>query len=167
MPTSLPSAVSQFLHTASQPRFVFGRWRPPKFSRRKLADLQKQFYLHDLEFPSLHKPFQKRIGSPDLIRMKGHKRHRDVPARWAKIEENMAKMPQMIEEWRKNNRLEKHKQIKPLQILVGIGAKRSPLLEQREQQPKANQKQLNKLREVTSAKTSLTGKNVYAEAKLD
>ena len=37
---------------------------------------------------------------PFLRPIKGHKRHRDAPMRWAKIEEKMKKMPQLLEESR-------------------------------------------------------------------
>ena len=51
-------------------------------------------------YPRPEKVVDKERWDPFLRPIKGHKRHRDAPLRWAKIEEKMKKMPELLEESR-------------------------------------------------------------------
>jgi len=149
MGTHLPDSLVKIIQEASKPKIVLGRWRKPSLSKRKLAILKKKFSLNGFQFPEVPQPYK----SPEqLMKAKKFKppkmkiRERQKPARLQKIKENLEKMPKMIEEWRKSNKLEKHKQFKGLDLMQ---RRVSPMMEDflkkmKEKQEKKYEKETQK-----------------------
>eukprot|EP00042_Codosiga_hollandica_P031739 m.195338 g.195338 ORF g.195338 m.195338 type:complete len:122 (-) comp53717_c0_seq10:1084-1449(-) len=91
----LQSDVSKFLQ-ATRPLLVNGKWRKPQINARIVAKLRKEAFLSEQEFPIPLSPLKDAV-----TRRKGNKHERGAEARQQLIEQNMKKMPAMIEEHRK------------------------------------------------------------------
>jgi len=97
------------------PSLVNGRWRPPALSGRLRGVLKKEFAIRGLEWPA---PAKQKFVSPSYVKKdpfervpKGHKFERERLARFEKIKQNLAKMPKMVEDYRRQKRLERSKDL--------------------------------------------------------
>eukprot|EP00184_Porphyridium_aerugineum_P002677 CAMPEP_0184696906 /NCGR_PEP_ID=MMETSP0313-20130426/4063_1 /TAXON_ID=2792 /ORGANISM="Porphyridium aerugineum, Strain SAG 1380-2" /LENGTH=177 /DNA_ID=CAMNT_0027155633 /DNA_START=185 /DNA_END=715 /DNA_ORIENTATION=+ len=83
-----------------QPRYVNGRFRRPLYSRRQIAMMRKKFILAGKEWP--YEVPHKILHYNFLFR--GTKAQRQREDKVAMIETKMRQMPQLIEEYRKEQR---------------------------------------------------------------
>jgi len=88
------------------PKFKFGRWVRPHLSRRKVAKLRKIFALAGVPFPEIPRPKKPGVISKIDRPPKGHRWQNEKQLRLAKIQENIEKSDKMLEELRKERRLE-------------------------------------------------------------
>eukprot|EP01116_Phalansterium_solitarium_P010612 TRINITY_DN255_c0_g1_i4.p1 TRINITY_DN255_c0_g1~~TRINITY_DN255_c0_g1_i4.p1 ORF type:complete len:152 (+),score=80.33 TRINITY_DN255_c0_g1_i4:141-596(+) len=108
------------------PKFVDGIWRRPALSSRKLAEIKKQCIAANVPWPTL--PTKKHLDyvPPPPIVFKGHREQRDKIARQAKIKEQLAKMPKLIEDMRKAKIAERKKKVNGLLLLYGDSKENQP-----------------------------------------
>ncbi|KAL9954789.1 hypothetical protein ACROYT_G042366 [Oculina patagonica] len=105
----------------SRGQVVDGKWHKPLYNARKLAKLRNEYIAKGYYWP------EKPMADRGLDRTpKGHKRVMLQEERRKKIEENMAKMPQIVEEYKKRMREKRAKQReeKEKARLQGIQAQR-------------------------------------------
>ncbi|PRP77684.1 hypothetical protein PROFUN_00545 [Planoprotostelium fungivorum] len=115
-------ALNNRIADGARPHFVNGRWNKPALSARMVAEYRKQYFVRGLEFPEIPKGYEVPSTKPPAeLKLKGHKHIREAPLRQQKIAQNMAKMPKLIEEFRKNKAEEKHRARKPLDLFLRNG----------------------------------------------
>eukprot|EP00899_Mesostigma_viride_P019557 jgi/Mesvir1/27602/Mv07339-RA.1 len=76
--------------------FVNGLWRDPVISARNAARLRKEARLANIEWPLEEAP-----AKPERMWQKGHRFEKEKLQRLKQIEQNMANMPKMLEEFKK------------------------------------------------------------------
>eukprot|EP00297_Palpitomonas_bilix_P014513 CAMPEP_0113888822 /NCGR_PEP_ID=MMETSP0780_2-20120614/13107_1 /TAXON_ID=652834 /ORGANISM="Palpitomonas bilix" /LENGTH=132 /DNA_ID=CAMNT_0000877757 /DNA_START=145 /DNA_END=543 /DNA_ORIENTATION=- /assembly_acc=CAM_ASM_000599 len=86
----------------TKPTFVNGKWRKPKVSARRAADIKKAHYAElaqegKLDISMVERKELKPVTAP---KMKMNKWWRTLPKRTAKIEQRMKDMPKRIAEYR-------------------------------------------------------------------
>ncbi|GAQ81446.1 hypothetical protein KFL_000800240 [Klebsormidium nitens] len=84
-------------------QWIDGKWIAPKIKAREAAKLKRETLLSGREWP--HDPPRKEMKNI----MKGHKHDRIAAERRKKIEETMARMPQIIADFKAKKAAEKLK----------------------------------------------------------
>jgi hypothetical protein len=64
----MASVFTKMLPVAFRPTFVNGRWRKPKLSRRKIAQVRKQVLMAGMAWP-----FERIRNAAPVTKFKGHK----------------------------------------------------------------------------------------------
>lgn len=98
-----------------RPLLFAGRWRQPRFSKRKIAMLRREVRLSGEPWPWEWMTVHQRVRPK---RLKGHKKNRIKFARWRQIEENLKTMDDKIHEHKKklrDSRLNKNDMLTYLQ----------------------------------------------------
>jgi len=117
------TAAFDKIYDMSRPHFVNGTWHRPKLSRRRLADLRKEFILKGIGWdPKLEKTKSepKKEKKPKGVH---HKRKAARLVRIQKIIENVPKEPKILEDMRVAYRAEKKKTKKAADFLKDMEKK--------------------------------------------
>ncbi|PVU85457.1 hypothetical protein BB559_007011 [Furculomyces boomerangus] len=96
-------------HAAFSPNFVNGKWRNPKFSLRRQADLRKMCLLNGVDPESIGLPPKVKKNALRQKPPKLHKEQRQYAEKKAKVEKALEDMPKKIMEWKENIRKEEEK----------------------------------------------------------
>ncbi|OMJ20472.1 hypothetical protein AYI70_g4091 [Smittium culicis] len=94
---------------AFSPNLINGKWREPKFSLRRQADLRKLCLLNGVEPESIGLPSKSEKKSVRYKPPKGHKSQRQYLEKKNKVQAALQDMPNKISNWKENTQKEYEK----------------------------------------------------------